>query len=393
MKSGEATVDLRDALDRLVAYVEREGYKGYDPYDTLNAVIPFRWFGRWGEVIATQIQKRNPVNIRPMLGIRKGHNPKAMGLFLHAYALLQRKFPERDYRKQMSFLLNWLSDNRSKGFQHACWGYNFGWSTPKKHLPAFAPTVVATGFVVKGLWEYHQLTGDSLAKQLILDAGKFVVNDLPRTELKNGISFSYSPYFPDVCYNASLLGAEILARAYALNGDETYKRLAVAATEFVVGQQHADGHWKYSFEPDSGVERHQVDFHQGYVIDSIAYVMQLTGHQPAHWPEAVHKGLRYFHDVQFHADGRGLWRIPKEYPTEIHNQSQGILTLNRWRALSPETAPRAKTIADWTIRHMQDPKTGHFYYRQYPHHTNRISFMRWSNAWMMLALAELVNSE
>ena len=170
MKSGEATVDLQDALDRLVAYVEREGYKGYDPYDTLNAVIPFRWFGRWGEVIATQIQKRNPVNIRPLLGIRKGHNPKAMGLFLHAYALLQRKFPERDYRKQMSFLLNWLSET-GQGFPTCLLGLQLRLEYAEKASAGFRPTVVATGFVVKGLWEYHQLTGDSLAKQLILDAG------------------------------------------------------------------------------------------------------------------------------------------------------------------------------------------------------------------------------
>lgn len=381
------------ALDRLVAYVERQEYKGYDPYDTLNSVIPFRWFGRWGEVIATQVQKRNPINIRPLLGIRKGYNPKAMGLFLHAYSLLQRRFPERDYSGRLRFLFDWLNTNRSPGFTNACWGYNFGWSTPKKHLPAFAPTVVATGFVVKGLWEYHRLTNDPAAADLLLHAAKFVAQDLPRTDLPDGISFSYSPFFPDVCYNASLLGAETLARAYALNCDEEYRRLAIAAAEFVVGRQHPDGHWKYSFEPETGIERSQIDFHQGYVIDSVAYLMQLTGHRPAHWTEAVRKGLRYFHDRQFFPDGRGLWRIPKEYPSEIHNQSQGIISLIRWKELAPETAGLAPVIADWTIRHMQDPKSGHFYYRRYPHHTNRISFIRWSNAWMMLALAELVCSE
>lgn len=387
------TTELLASLDRLIAYVERENYKGYDPYDTLNSVIPFRWLGRWGEVIATQVQKRNPVNIRPLLGIRKGYNPKAIGLLLHAYSVLQRKFPERNYSARLNFLLNWLKENPSKGFAHACWGYNFGWSTPKKHLPAYAPTVVATGFVVKGLWEYHRLTQDPIARDLLLDAARFVYDDLPRTTLPGGISFSYSPFFPDVCYNASLLGAEILARAWVLSGNEEYKSLAIQAVEFVVSKQKEDGHWKYSYEPEEDRERHQVDFHQGYVIDSIAYVMDLLNHRPDTWLQAVKRGLRFFHDVQFRDDGRGIWRWPKEYPTEIHNQSQGIISLIRWRQLSPETAPRASVIAHWTIRHMQDPNTGHFYYRQYPHHTNRISFMRWSNAWMMLALAELLAVE
>ena len=62
-------------------YIEKEQFKGYDPYDILNSNIKFNSFGNWCSVIATQLQKRNPINLRPYIGIKKEVNPKAFGLF------------------------------------------------------------------------------------------------------------------------------------------------------------------------------------------------------------------------------------------------------------------------------------------------------------------------
>jgi len=71
---------IKLSIKRLKRYVEAEDFRGYDPYDALNAPIDFHKFGKWLPAIATQLQKRNPVNLRPFLGIRKGINPKAFGL-------------------------------------------------------------------------------------------------------------------------------------------------------------------------------------------------------------------------------------------------------------------------------------------------------------------------
>ncbi len=52
----------------------------------------------------------------------------------------------------------------------------------------------------------------------------------------------------------------------------------------------------------------------------------------------------------------------------------------------------ARTIAEWTIKNMQDEK-GFFYYQKWPMVTNKIPFIRWSQAWMLLALASLYAHE
>ncbi len=381
---------ILQSLEKLRLYIEAEEYKGYDPYDTLTSPFPFHWFTRYGQAIATQIQKRNPINIRPLLGIKKDYNPKGMGLLLHGYVLLQKNFPDHDYSAQIQFIFQWLKNNRSKGFANACWGYNFGWASPEKYLPPFAPTVVATAFIASGLFEYYQLTGDNDAKDLLISIGNFITEDLPITETENGICFSYSPFMKDCCYNASLLGAETLARIYSLTGNEKLKTEAFSAVEFVISHQHNDGHWKYKIDPLTGKERHQVDFHQGYIIDSIRNVMKYANENNDSWIKAVEKGLAFYKEQQFFIDGQSKWRIPKIYPVEIHNQSQGIVTFSVANNNS-EYLEFAGTILNWTIKNMQD-KNGFFYYRKLKHYTNKISFIRWSNAWMFLATCQYINA-
>jgi hypothetical protein len=389
MKNNTVSSDIKSSLERLQLYIEAEEFKGYDPYDTLLSPIPFHWLTRYGQAIATQVQKRNPVNIRPLLGIKKEYNPKGMGLLLHGYVLLQQHFPGKDYGNQISAIYKWLRENRSKGFANACWGYNFGWASPEKYLPPFAPTVVATSFIASALYEYFKLTNDSSAKELLISIADFIVCDLPVTRMENGICYSYSPFIKDCCYNASLLGAETLARVYSITGDTSLKEAAESAVEFVISHQHDDGHWEYKIDPLTGKERHQVDFHQGYIIDSIRNVMQHTAEQKSNWLHAVEKGLSFYMREQFFASGQSKWRLPKIYPVEIHNQSQGIITFIN--SEKEEHKKFASTILQWTINNMQDEK-GYFYYRKLKTYTNRISFMRWSNAWMFLAMSKYVSN-
>ena len=48
---------LEASLNRLKDYIEKEGFKGYDPYDTLNSFIPFSKMGKWIPALAIQFQK------------------------------------------------------------------------------------------------------------------------------------------------------------------------------------------------------------------------------------------------------------------------------------------------------------------------------------------------
>lgn len=380
--------NLTASLNKLLQYIEHEEFKGYDPYDTLNSFIPFSKFGKWIPILAIQFQKRNPVNIRPILGIKKGYNPKAIGLLLYAYCNLYEIYKEEKYKNTIEFLFNWLKNNYSKGYSGNCWGYNFDWASTEKLVKAFTPSIVVTGFVCKGIFKYYELTKNEEALGILLGSVKFLLNDLEKTETQDGICFSYTPVLKDCCYNASMLGAELLIKAYSINQNKKYFELAKLAVNFVISKQNKDGKWNYSINLDSGVERRQIDFHQGFILDSLIEIVKYGGFSEKEYNSSLIKGVEFYKTEQFFPNGRSKWRIPEIWPVEIHNQAQGIITFCLMSDLNPDYLKFAKVIADWTINNMQHTN-GYFFYRKYKWYSNKIPYMRWSQAWMLLALSTL----
>lgn len=378
---------IEDSLEKLRIYIEKEEFKGYDPYDTLNSFFKFRYFGKFIPILAIQFQKRNPVNIRRILGIKKDYNPKALGLLLYSYCLLQKNEPKRDYSKQIDFLFDHLKENSSEGFSGYCWGYNFDWASSGKYIKAYSPNIVVTSFIARGIFAYYNLTKNTKAAEILKSIGDFILKDLPLTETKEGICFSYTTLGVDCCYNASLLAAQTLSHIYCITKEPTLLEKCKKAIDYVVNKQFTDGHWNYSIEPDTGIERKQIDFHQGYVIDSIKDILKNTGISDTRYSLAIEKGTDYYYKEQFFENGQSKWRIPKVFPVEIHNQSQGIITFCN----SEKYKPFASIIAKWTIEHMQNQK-GYFYYRKFKWYSHKIPYMRWSQAWMFTALTELIVS-
>jgi hypothetical protein len=384
--------NFQDVIQQLRAYIEKEEFKGYDPYDTLNSWVPFGWLGKWGKPIGIQIQKRNPINIRPFIGIKNGYNPKAIGLLLHSYSLMYKRSPSKEIKSQLEFFFDWLKENRTKGYKHCCWGYNFDWASSVKLLPAYSPTIVVSGFIAKGMIAYYEALNDPKALEVLKSIGQFIEEDLAQSEDESGICFSYSTIEVDCCYNASMLGSELFAFLYQETKIEKYKELAIRSTDFVVDKQKANGRWNYSIKLETGKERTQIDFHQGYVIDSLGYVMKYIPSTKEKYHPYLKKGLDYYQKNQFLANGQSIYRFPSKWPLEIHNQAQGVITFARWAHLNEEYIVQSAAIANYTINHMRSNK-GYFYYKKYPLFTIKTPFMRWSQAWMLLALTELLNTQ
>src|SRR5690606_176916 len=174
------------------------------------------------------------------------------------------------------------------------------------------------------------------------------------------ICFSYTPKdnvtrpkLLDCCYSASMLGAETLAMGYALTGEEGLREYVQQATNFLVAHQNEDGRWNYSIDLESGYERPQVDFHQGFVLDSLQACIQLAALTDGRFVAALERGAAFYRRRQFTEAGRALWRLPRRWPADIHCQAQGILTFCKLARLDDEYRSFAETIARWTIQHMQ----------------------------------------
>jgi hypothetical protein len=382
--------NIKVSFKKLKEYIEKEKFIGYDPYDTLNSKIPFKYLGRWPGAILTQIQKRNPINIRPFLGIHKEINPKSFGLLLQAYSIIYDKTKESKYLERADYFYEYLKNNYSKGYSGYAWGYNFPWANPVKIIDAFVPSSVVTGYVCRGLWQYYQITNKEEATEIIKSASDFILKDLLVYSDATGKCLSYTPGAQDICYNSSLLGAEVLSMVYNLTRDPNLKDICTELVEFVISRQKTDGRWNYSEDIHTNKERKQIDFHQGYIIESIFNIKKLTDVNDEKWGKALATGLDFYFREQFFKNGRSLWRLPKEYPIDIHNQSQGIITFIKLKDSNQGYLEFAYTIMEWTIHNMQN-NDGHFNYRNHKYYKDKTSYMRWSQAWMFLAFTELIS--
>lgn len=396
-------MNLNDSFVKLKSYCEKEQFKGWDPYDGLNSKIfqtlPFFKNSALCRLVVIQGFKRCPFNLRRIAMVPKQHNAKGIGLFLSGYCNLHNAVKDnpklekdlgslKDIEKQINELAELLISMQSKGYSGACWGYNFDWQARRLFLfPRFTPTVVATNFCATALMEAYEITRNRRYLDIALSAANFVINDLHRTEYEGGFLFSYSPLEGnDTVFNASLLGSRLLSYCYYYTKNEEYKRLAELSVKACCAGQKESGAWVYGMLP---VQSWVDSFHTGYNLDGLVAYQELTGDST--YNGYIERGFSYYISKMFECDGTPKYYDNQMYPIDIHCPGQLIITLSRLHKFE-QHRDLANKVMKWTVDNMQD-KDGYFYYQLKKGISSKISYMRWSNAFMFNALSYYILSE
>ena len=371
---------LAIAAGRLRAWLEASSYEGIEPHDALTSpIITGTPLGRSRLVrlVALQALRRIPLNVRPFLGISRRRNAISLGWALSAYAVID----DASARERIVRTVGELDALAATGYSGLCWGYYFDWQTRSDFKRANLPIIVSTAFIGMGLLDAYRVTREDAYLQRARSACDFILDDLNRSEHPAGFIFSYSPEDHEQVYNASILGAALLARVGAITGETALVDAARGAVDAVVADQRPDGSWPYS----RGDHRTFVDnFHTGYVLCALRDYIEASGDE--RHAGALERGWCFYRE-HFFVDGE----IPKYYhnrlyPIDAHAAAQSIVTLVRFG--EPAMARR---VALWSVRNMQVRK-GWFIYQIHRRFTNRIAYLRWSNAWMLYALALLVSA-
>jgi len=370
-----------------MAYASMRNWRGADPYDGLCspvARVPLLGTSRLFRLAVTQLVKRSPWDPRPLLGIPPGLNPKALALFLSA---VSRAPEEAGIRAHLGPLGEMLLASRSTGWPGAAWGYDFPWQGRTFYLPAGTPTVVVTSFVGEALLDAHAATGESGYLETALEACRFVLGALHRTEDETGACLSYSPLDRSAVYNASLLGARLLVNVGERTGRDDLVESARPLVSYALARQLPDGAWRYG----EGAHQGWTDsFHTGFVLTAIDVFRRVSRDQAV--ANAVTRGAEFYAGSLFGEDGTPFYYPDRRLPYDVHSAAQGVLTFLQLRDLFPDFLARARRVGHWMIEHLQDPR-GFFYYQVRRTHTVKIPYMRWSQAWGVRALAELVRAE
>ena len=80
-------------LLKVLDKAEKNDFSGYSKFDALNspALKRLSFKNKWLRLVYTQAVKEMPLNIRPLLQVRKSRNPKGIALFARAYLHLFQK--------------------------------------------------------------------------------------------------------------------------------------------------------------------------------------------------------------------------------------------------------------------------------------------------------------
>lgn len=381
--------DTKAAVVKLLSYCRENDWAGYDPYDALNSrllhALPFL-DSRLPRLALTQALKRSPLNIRPLIGIPKTQNPKGIALILAALLKLRQTGISRDEDLARS-MIERLIVLRSSGTPYWCWGYSFPWQTRTNVIPRGAPNLVCTSFVANALLDAYEQLGDTRCLMMAVSAAEYFVRELYWTEDSSVAGFSYPmPSLRVRIHNSNFLGASVCCRVYRYTGDKRFLDPALRVARYSAAQQRDDGSWYYGEHPTQW----WIDnFHTGFNLCALRSIARHA--DTSEFDSSIQRGLEFYRDHFFRPDGAARYFHDRTYPIDIHSVAQGIITLLELRDLDDDNVRVAHGVCRWAMDRMWNER-GFFYYRVLRWGTIRTPFMRWSQAWMLLALSTLLEA-
>ena len=374
----------------LLDYCKRNNWAGYDPYDALNSRLfnatPFR-HSKLCRLALTQVLKRFPFNPRSLLLIEKEQNPKALALFLAA-GLKLSKLGISGTENIAGEMVGRLEALRSKGTTYWCWGYSFPWQTRTVIVPRGEPNLVCTAFVADALLDAYEKTRESRLLDMANSAGQYLLKELYWTDQDGTASFSYPLQgMRSKVHNANFLGAALLCRLYKHTGYRQSLEPALKVIRYSAALQQDNGAWDYG---EASTQGWADNFHTGYNLCALRSIARNA--ETAEFDAIIRRGFEFYRKNFFRDDGAPRYFHNRTYPIDIHSAAQSIITLLAFRDYDAINAELARVVANWAMGNMRD-REGYFYYQVQPFYKNRISYMRWSQAWMLLALSSLLEHD
>lgn len=392
-------------LNKICHWLDNNGWAGWDPYDIWDN--PFgMWIAKRDNAIqriaSGLISHANglfPVILRKMLKVEPRINAKAMGLFAAGFLQLEtfEKVP-RQINGEPGYVpcFRWLDKHKICRFEGCGWGYPFDWRS-RILIPRNTPTVVNSTIIGDAYWLKYKYHGDKGALSQCANICKFIVCGLNRSEQKEGggFCFSYTPVDRFQVHNANLFGAEFLIRIGLEMGRNDWVETGLAAASFSLSEIREDGTLNYwSNEQANGLQ--QDTYHSGFEIRALNSIACLTGDKE--FRQAADKYFRTWLSDFFPKNGTPCRVRGQIGELEVHSCAEALLCA----AKMSESGNFSKELLFKQVKGIlsaveklwvsKDNYKGFFASKVQKNLgfeiKPKIPYIRWGQAWMMLALSE-----
>jgi rhamnogalacturonyl hydrolase YesR len=377
--------NIKDIAQSILINSAKYNYAGQDPFDSLNSrfftTFPKLKKGLFG-LAWIQLNKRSIVNVRSLLGVPAMRNPKGIGLFILGLLEDYQRTQESHYLAEATKLADWLLTQQSdiSVWQHACWGYHFDWNARAFYVPKGKPNVITTIYVAQALYALGEVTGEAKYREPALDAAHFIVKIL-YCEHDGREFFAYIPGETAFVHNASLWGAAWVGFVANVTDNTEYKNLVLKVARQSVKEQGEDGSWVYGSR-----HHHQfIDgFHTGYNLEALHVLRKAL--DTDEFDSSIEQGLAYYKEHLFEQDGTAKYYHNNRYPLDMHCVSQAIFTLLKVGGTAQDVK-LAEKIINKAIDTLFMPKQKRFVYQKHKNFTNKINYIRWTQAWVYYSFA------
>ena len=252
-------------------------------------------------------------------------------------------------------------------------------------MPSGAPNLVCTAFVAGALLDAYECYGNPQYLTMATSAAEYIVNELYWCDGDSIAGFAYPlPTVRNQVHNANFLAAALLCRVSRRTGERKFLLPALKAARFSVSRQNADGSWRYG---EAASQSFVDNFHTGFNLCALHTIMREC--RSDEFEGNVTRGFRYYRERFYLENGSVRYFNNQTYPIDIHAVAQSIITPAVLNDISPSNIDLSASVFRWAMRHMWNAR-GYFYYRVLRSGTIRTPYMRWSEAWMVAAVAQLL---
>ncbi len=367
---------MRARIRALVELIEFADYRGHDPFDLPNSPVlgwvPKRW--HLGQLALSKFGSRvAPDLLRRGLGVRPIEDPKIYVTSYFAHRLLGD-----GHRADEA--LRALRAMAVRGPAGVHWGYDYTWATREGAVNARRASAMVPGaFAMFALVHDDARGATSRHAELLADAGRYYAS----AHLREGPGGPFLGYFAHSranTHNANLLGGAALSLVGARFGREDFLDVAARTSATSVAAVDDEGRIPYTDLPSGDWTD---AFHHLYVLACVRVIARaLPLPEVATYDQAAGRLEDYFRRSFFLPDGKLCYRPGERYPIDPHNHA--VVALG---ALLLDGPGAARAILQDADAAAWDPSRRRYVHRVHRRRVDARLFLRWTQSWMLLALA------
>ena len=300
-------------LEELLEYSKNNNFRGYDPYDFMNSrscIILKKY--PITRLIMTQSFKISPVNMRFFFKTSKSSGPKELSLFLSTYSKLYHITKEKRYFILATYLIRKIMEQRLPSSY--LWG-----SAYDCHIGGIL------SFVGLSLIDYYKANSLIPLKKVIEKIRNNIFDKLLSPDKSY---FHYSTRHSKVVLNQNSLVLRFLFMSDTVSpmNNFEFNLCQKILEDLLFSNQHKEGYWPYNLAKN---RRFDFDYHQGFIIESLIDIASCQRYKNNRINEVINSGLDFYMNRQFNSSGSSKWKLNSNWPIDIHDLCQGIITFSK----------------------------------------------------------------